>query len=760
MILFYFLFKYIKIINSVIKNNKFSYIYMKQLLFCNNLNKKIIKNKVSILCTCYEKDYEEIKLLVHSINNINYSNFEFLLMIDDEFKKKYNEINNYFKNLKNLKNLKKNIFYSGENLGNYTHYNTLINYSDAKFIFITEPNTIWNKNLIQECVKIFNSKLNIDVINYKYNRYNCDNANNLEYYNTVFNNSNGWAWGDAMLVFRRTVFKEIGYFENAIVAADSDLWKRIKKLIPSKIYYLNINGFISIGAGESKKYIKEREDYWNSKILPRKKYYYLENNKLKLNFSFVENLAPVCPYYTETISEKKNILIIGHNWDFIDNIIDKLDNFKYNIDKHFFLKSLSFIKENDITCYKKLVNKCLRNKINDSKINYQDSKLFSLYENLCNKYDIVFCEWFELLVPVLSHIKNKKFKLIVRLHSYEYFYSPVKDSNFIDEIQNKALYLSLTNFNNIDKLIVVNDWFKQKISKNFQYNNILTIPNYYKTYDNHNLNINKRKKNIGLVGINPLIIKGLYDLLLIFKKLVEQDNEYKLYIKGSLDKRKEIPSYINKTVGEEYYINSIKLYDNLIKNYPDNIILCKHTNNGGGSMEDFYNKIGYLLTASIQESFHCVIMEAGSAGCIPILYENKDFKNIDIARTPTQYRFISFNEKIDIVNYIKNNERFQELSLSAFEYYNSMNTALGDFENLFDSYNFKEANWMIYYLYLCGTVPYTFYIKYSQKIDEFDYHKLEEVTESDLQKIIDTIRNTIYKDNDLEEVRKELIKNF
>ena len=483
MILFYFLFKYIKIINSVIKNNKFSYIYMKQLLFCNNLNKKIIKNKVSILCTCYEKDYEEIKLLVHSINNINYSNFEFLLMIDDEFKKKYNEINNYFKNLKNLKNLKKNIFYSGENLGNYTHYNTLINYSDAKFIFITEPNTIWNKNLIQECVKIFNSKLNIDVINYKYNRYNCDNANNLEYYNTVFNNSNGWAWGDAMLVFRRTVFKEIGYFENAIVAADSDLWKRIKKLIPSKIYYLNINGFISIGAGESKKYIKEREDYWNSKILPRKKYYYLENNKLKLNFSFVENLAPVCPYYTETISEKKNILIIGHNWDFIDNIIDKLDNFKYNIDKHFFLKSLSFIKENDITCYKKLVNKCLRNKINDSKINYQDSKLFSLYENLCNKYDIVFCEWFELLVPVLSHIKNKKFKLIVRLHSYEYFYSPVKDSNFIDEIQNKALYLSLTNFNNIDKLIVVNDWFKQKISKNFQYNNILTIPNYYKTYE-------------------------------------------------------------------------------------------------------------------------------------------------------------------------------------------------------------------------------------------------------------------------------------
>lgn len=78
----------------------------------------------------------------------------------------------------------------------------------------------------------------------------------------------------------------------------------------------------------------------------------------------------------------------------------------------------------------------------------------------------------------------------------------------------------------------------------------------------------------------------------------------------------------------------------------------------------------------------------------------------------------------------------------------------------YDSYNFKEANWLIYYLYLCGTVPYTFYIKYSEKIDKFDYHKLEEVDDNDLIIIKDTIRNSIYKDNDLERVRQELILNF
>lgn len=78
----------------------------------------------------------------------------------------------------------------------------------------------------------------------------------------------------------------------------------------------------------------------------------------------------------------------------------------------------------------------------------------------------------------------------------------------------------------------------------------------------------------------------------------------------------------------------------------------------------------------------------------------------------------------------------------------------------YDSYNFKEANWMIYYIYLCGTVPYTFYIKYSQKIDEFDYHKLEEVPALALNKIKNTIKNTVYNDKELEEVRKNLIKTF
>jgi hypothetical protein len=78
----------------------------------------------------------------------------------------------------------------------------------------------------------------------------------------------------------------------------------------------------------------------------------------------------------------------------------------------------------------------------------------------------------------------------------------------------------------------------------------------------------------------------------------------------------------------------------------------------------------------------------------------------------------------------------------------------------YDKYNFKEANWLIYYLYLLGTVPYTFYIKYSKKIDQFNYSSIDNVPESDLLLIRNTIKESIYSDTDLEEVRLLVCKLF
>ena len=330
---------------------------MKQLGFNKNFNNNFVKNKVSILCTCYERDYLEVKLLVEYLNHIDYDNFEFLLVIDDEYKQQYDEIYDYFNNCNDIK---KQIFYSGKNLGNYTHYNNLWNYCDGEFVFITEPNSILNKNLIKKCVHIFNTEFNIDAIHYKYYSVNVDKFNSCYNSEILFNSNIGY-WGDAMYAMRRNIVNEIGYFDNVRYAADSDFMKRLR--IYKNIYSLDILGQICIGHYCSTKYHQERELYWNSKILPIENYCYLDNNnQLKLNFSFVENLAPVCSYNKETIGNKQKILIMGHNWDFIDNIINKLDNSKYEIEKYYFHKSFSYIREMCNGCHIELTNKILKEK--------------------------------------------------------------------------------------------------------------------------------------------------------------------------------------------------------------------------------------------------------------------------------------------------------------------------------------------------------------------------------------------------------------
>jgi len=89
------------------------------------------------------------------------------------------------------------------------------------------------------------------------------------------------------------------------------------------------------------------------------------------------------------------------------------------------------------------------------------------------------------------------------------------------------------------------------------------------------------------------------------------------------------------------------------------------------------------------------------------------------------------------------------------EYLDLINSPIVDRES-YDRYNFKEANWLIYYLYLLGTIPYTFYTKYSIKIDQFNYSSINEVTPNDLETIKHNIINAKYKDEELENIRKQI----
>ena len=336
------------------------------------------------------------------------------------------------------------------------------------------------------------------------------------------------------------------------------------------------------------------------------------------------------------MSEKIKIIFISHNFHFLNNIINNLDRNKYEITTREILK-----------------------------IKYTSELLKIIGDN-----QIVWVEWLLTQACLLSQIQNKKFKLICRLHSFEYFY---KDN----------IYIKSTNFLNIDKLILVNDWFKYKLIQNFNIpeSKIITIPILFTEYSNKN--IDNRQKNLGMVGINSLTNKGIDKILDIFEKIYKIDPSYKLHIKGGEIKKYAKNPFLSDSESLALYNSTIQKINTYKDKYPEHIIFHPHTNNGGEDMETFYNQIGFLLCASIYESFHCAIMEAGSSGCIPINYDH--FQK-DVPKTPEEYVLYKFKNEDDIVNSIINITEYNEKSLKILQYYKLLNkNCMVKYNNLIES---------------------------------------------------------------------------
>lgn len=147
------------------------------------------------------------------------------------------------------------------------------------------------------------------------------------------------------------------------------------------------------------------------------------------------------------MSEKIKIIFISHNLHFLNNIIDNLDRNKYEITTREILK-----------------------------IKYTSELLKIIGDN-----QIVWVEWLLTQACLLSQVQDKKFKLICRLHSFEYFY---KDN----------IHIKSTNFLNVDKLVLVNDWFKYKLVQNFNIpeSKIIKIPILFTEYSNKNIDTRQK----------------------------------------------------------------------------------------------------------------------------------------------------------------------------------------------------------------------------------------------------------------------------
>ena len=100
-----------------------------------------------------------------------------------------------------------------------------------------------------------------------------------------------------------------------------------------------------------------------------------------------------------------------------------------------------------------------------------------------------------------------------------------------------------------------------------------------------------------------------------------------------------------------------------------------------------------------------------------------------------------YMDKEEAINKL-NIESNYDTSLIGDEYLSLINSKINS-RDKFEKYDFKKYKWIIYYLYLIGVVPYTFYKKYSESIN-MNYNNINELNEQDKNFLINKLKNNNY----------------
>lgn len=228
--------------------------------------------------------------------------------------------------------------------------------------------------------------------------------------------------------------------------------------------------------------------------------------------------------------------------------------------------------------------------------------------------DIIWLEWANdssIIATQYNGILNKK--VIIRIHGYEVF----------TDLPSKI------NWEVVDKLIFVAEHKREVFFKMF--GNVIEFEKTQIIRNGLNLNKyfiekNKKKnKNIAFVGyINYR--KGLETLIQFFYELVQIDPEYKLYIRG------------------EYQDLRLKIYDEQIINelgISKNIIFVGRVDD----LNKWFSNITYIVSSSIEESFHYTIGEGMLAGLKPVVHAWKESRDL----WPNEYIYRNRKEFLDII---------------------------------------------------------------------------------------------------------------
>ena len=223
--------------------------------------------------------------------------------------------------------------------------------------------------------------------------------------------------------------------------------------------------------------------------------------------------------------------------------------------------------------------------------------------------DIVYCEWALGNIRALSKIKNKNFKLIVRVHAQEFRELKEKTVNSID-------------WKNVDDVIFISPFLKATAEKLIPQivGKAVFIPNYvgigkYRCGGNNKV----RTFSLGLVGMLPPL-KRVDKALELMSRLHSLDDRYSLIIKS---KTLEDLNWAKKnTFWRQWYDETFKRFEHL---FNQNIVKLESFSD---DISDFYSSVDYILSTSDTEGSHQAIAEGMFSGCVPIIRDWPGAKSI------------------------------------------------------------------------------------------------------------------------------------
>jgi glycosyltransferase involved in cell wall biosynthesis len=211
-------------------------------------------------------------------------------------------------------------------------------------------------------------------------------------------------------------------------------------------------------------------------------------------------------------------------------------------------------------------------------------------------YDLIFCEWGLGNLQWFSQNKIPGQKLITRIHLQEL------STNFLYE----------TNWDNVDQVIVVGPLMKEKLEAMCPEckDKCVVIPNLIDTRSFDRPKTEDARFNLGLLGILPKR-KAPHLAVELLRELRRTDKRFRLSIKSK--RPEELPWLWKKQDEQDYYK---KFYADLESDdLRDAVILEPH----GSDVQEWFTRIGFIISPSEFESFHMAIAEGMASASIPVI---------------------------------------------------------------------------------------------------------------------------------------------